>query len=105
MCVYSMVADHFNDRWKGYIQQSNPGLGTGTITFPDLSKGMTPTITQISREEFDKLKSEVELLKGLLIRAKKYDIDNNEPDCEMVEKVDMLKRIAELVGVDLKEVL
>ena len=43
-------------------------------------------------------------MKALLIRAKKYDEDNNEPHCEMEDKVELLKKVAKYVGVDLKEV-
>ena len=43
-------------------------------------------------------------MKALLIRAKEYDERNNEPHCEMEEKVELLKKIAAAVGVDLSEV-
>jgi hypothetical protein len=58
----------------------------------------------VSKEDFDALKREVELLKEMLIAAKQYDEATGQPDCEMEEKVDLLKRIAALVGVDLQEV-
>jgi hypothetical protein len=44
-------------------------------------------------------------MKALLRRAKEYDVANNEPDCEIEEKMALLKRIAELVGVDLSDVI
>jgi hypothetical protein len=43
-------------------------------------------------------------MKQLLIKAKIYDEKNNEPNCEIEDKVATLKRIAELMGVDLSEV-
>ena len=49
----------------------------------------------VSRAEFDKLKRDVEELK----RAKEYD----EPDCEMDEKVELIRKVAELVGVDIED--
>lgn len=58
----------------------------------------------VSREEFDNLKKEIEELRLLLLRAKKYDEDNNEPNCEKDEKTLLLRKIAEKVGVDLSEV-
>jgi hypothetical protein len=64
----------------------------------------TFTIPPVSREEFDTLKREVEDMKKLLLRAKEYDERNNEPECHMDEKVALLKRVAELVGVNLDEV-
>ena len=49
--------------------------------------------------------TEVALPAELLKRAKKYDEDNGEPDCEIDEKMDVLRKVAKLVGVDLDEVL
>ena len=90
MCVYSMVADHYRDKWSEapwypYIHNPSPPV--------------------ISREEFEALRRDVADLKSLLQRAKKYDADNGEPDCEMDEKVALLRKIAELVGVDLSDAL
>lgn len=91
MCTVSMIGDHYRDRWY-----PTPYVPTTTSTF--VYSG------EISREEFDALKREVEDMKALLLRAKRYDEDNGEPDCEMDEKVELLKRVADLVGVDLSDV-
>ena len=45
----------------------------------------------------------MEDLKGLLKVAKKYDKDNNQPDCEKGDRVEIVKRVAELVGVELED--
>jgi hypothetical protein len=88
MCVVSMIGDHFHDKWNQppYNQY-----------WQDLSK--------ITRQEFDALKKEVEEMKELLKKAKLYDEKNNEPNCEIEEKIKTLKKIAELMGVDLNDVL
>ena len=87
MCTISMIGDHFNDKWnQPYYQQ----------TFTNLSF--------ISKQEFDALKKEVEDMKQLLIRAKIYDEKNNEPNCEIEEKIETLRKIADLMGVDLNDV-
>ena len=93
MCVVSMVGDHFNDIWQ-------PKLPPGR-TYPtdDLRSFLAP-----SREEFNALKKEVENMIKLLERAIKYDKDNNEPACEIEEKVALLKKVAELVGVSLEDI-
>lgn len=104
MCVVSMIGDHYRDKWDKWKDiypnpypinpwPERPGPG---------SLGYTPPI--VTKEEFDALKKEVEEMKALLIRAKEYDEKNGEPDCEMSEKVELLKKIAEMVGVDLSEV-
>lgn len=59
----------------------------------------------ITREEFDALKRDVLEMKELLKRAKKYDEDNGEPDCEMEEKVALVRKVCELVGVNIDDIL
>lgn len=59
----------------------------------------------VSQADFDALKKEVEELKKLLQAAKAYDKATGQPDCEMAEKVKLLKAVAKLVGVDLGDVL
>lgn len=85
MCVVSMVGDHYSQKF----QWVSP-IPTG--------------VPAITREEFDKLKREVQEMKALLKRAKKYDEETGQPNCEMEDKVDILKKVAEMVGVDLKEI-
>lgn len=103
MCVVSMISDYYKDRWheKDWWLPTHPE----TIPYPGnpgLPNETTWPIPQpVTQEQFDELKREVMELKELLKRAKKYDEDNNEPDCEMDSKTELLKKIAELVGVDL----
>lgn len=87
MCVVSFIGDHYNDKW----------------TKPDYT--FIHNFPQVSKEEFDKLKKEVEEMKQLLIKAKIYDEKNNEPNCEIEEKMAKLREIAKLVGIDIDEVL
>ena len=58
-----------------------------------------------SQQEFDELKRQVDEMKLLLARAKKYDEENNEPDCEIDEKMKILRAVAAVVGVSLDDVL
>lgn len=97
MCVVSMVSDHYNDKWREAPWNPNGGIG-GTQPW------VWPSATEVSRAEFEQLKRDVEEMKALLIRAKIYDEVNNEKDCEMESKVAALRKIAELVGVNLDEV-
>lgn len=87
MCTYSMIADHYRDKFQH-----------------DYNWITLPQVPEISRAELDQLRRDVEEMKALLKRAKKYDADNGEPDCEMDEKVALIKKVAELVGVDLSDV-
>lgn len=94
---------------------SNVGTGWGG-TFPDRYPWIQPyvppspipipaSIPGVSKEEFDRLKQEVVELRKLLAAAKAFDAATGQPDCEVDEKVALIKRIAEFVGVDLGDVL
>ena len=92
MCTTSMVGDHYSEKYRDHFNL--PGINwTGAL----------PAV-YVQKHEFDALKREVEDMKKLLLRAKDYDERNGEPHCEMDEKVALLKRVAELVGVNLDEV-
>jgi hypothetical protein len=84
MCVVSFIGDHYTDLWK-------------ELTF-------TSPYNPITQLQFDVLKKEVEHMKALLIKAKLYDEQNGEPDCEMDTKIAKLKEIATLVGISLDDV-
>ena len=57
-----------------------------------------------SRVEFDLLKKEVQSLRNLLLKAKDFDMETGQPECEVEDKVALIKKIAALVGVDMNEV-
>jgi len=79
MCVVSMVMDHYTDRWKPMIP-SQPILE------------MIPQIPQADIDEFYKL----------LERAREYDRKNGEPDCELEEKKEAIRKIAKQLGVEIE---
>lgn len=89
MCVVSMVGEYWRDR-------------TFPSTFPDYPTW--PNSIPPTGEEFDQLKRSVEELRKLLLAAKKYDKKLNEPDCHVDDKVDLIKRLAKVVNVDMKDI-
>lgn len=95
MCTVSMIGDHYRDMWE-----PEPWFPWQT---PHGSQQGTPP--EISRAEFEELKRQVAEMKELLKRAKEYDARNNEPDCEIDEKMDLLRKVAKLVGVSLDDVI
>ena len=123
MCTVSMVGDFYSDKWKEndwlkpYIQPNQPPInlppvnpwGNPLPTAPIDAGGpyVYPPInfpTSVSKEDFDALKREVMDMKELLKRALEYDKKNDEPYCEMEDKVVTLKKVAELFKVDLSEI-
>lgn len=86
MCTVSMIMDHYRDKWneKGWdhYQQQHP-----------------PIFPSIPNSEIEALKKDIEELKKLLKRAKKYDEDNGEPDCELDSKKKIIKDIADSMGI------
>lgn len=93
MCVVSNIGDGFHDQWtRPYWTPSRP------------EPVVNWNFSEISKEEFDALKREVELMKQLLIKAKLYDEETGQPDCSMESKVATLRKVAEAMGVSLEEV-
>lgn len=89
MCSVSMIGDHYAHKWQdlNFVQ---PGPGTRM---------------DVTRAEFEELRRDVLEMKALLKRAKKYDEDNGEPDCEIEDKMALLRKVAKAVGVDLDDVI
>lgn len=110
MCVVSMIGDHYRDRlpvthpWVVPMTPT-PVRPNGWPWVDEPQDNKTRTVTHPTREEFEALKRDVEEMKELLKRAKDYDARNNEPDCEVEDKMVLLRKIAELVGVDIDDVI
>jgi hypothetical protein len=85
MCTVSMIYDHYWDKWS---QPTFPWGSTGSNALPP----SPPTITPEQVTEF--------LL--LLERARKYDKEHNEPNCELREKRERVQKLAEELGVEIK---
>lgn len=97
MCVISMVGDQYTEKfknWPGFASPPLPGQTTHTI----LTAG-------VSQADFDKLKAEVVEMKAALIKAKLLDEASGQKDCHMEEKVALLRKVAEAVGINLDDVL
>lgn len=103
MCVVSMIGDHYHDKWKDFPWTSPNQLPQQPFNQPTktLTDYLKPAPT---KQEFDALKKEVEEMKELLKKAVAYDERNNEPHCEIEEKIATLKRMAEFAGISLDDV-
>lgn len=109
MCAVSAVGDDWaqRDKWPDWpttipwpVPDSNPPRRT-PVTFPE--NGTSFRLNQLEKE-VKALRERVLEMHEELRKARQQDIDEGNPDCEMEEKVSILKQIAELVGVDLKDV-
>ena len=80
MCAMSMVMQHQFEIWDDRYRTSNPLRNYGP-----------PFPTGREIEEFHKLFN----------KAREYDKKNNEPECEMEEKKELLLELAEKLGVDI----
>ena len=98
MCTVSVIMDS----WRETLPNTYPWVpalpSIPAAPFPQAPTGPTS-------QEFDALRKEVQELKELLIHAKKFDEATGQADCETEEKVALLRRIADIVGVDISEVL
>lgn len=96
-----MIGDHYRDMWQPKPWYPN--------TLPaQMPTGPAPIIInqpEITRAEFDELKRQVLEMKELLKRAKEYDERTGQADCEMDEKMAILRKVAQLVGINLDDVL
>jgi hypothetical protein len=88
MCTLSMIMDDWN-------KQHPPVLPTTTTWFP---------ISEVSKEDFEALKAEVESLKKLLKAAKIYDEETGQPNCETESKIAAFKELANYLDIDLEDV-
>lgn len=91
MCVYSMVMDHYQQTWPQIYPWVQP-------VCPDPSKHYPPP-RELTPEEKE---AELQKLKDLIERARKYDRDNNEPECELESKRQVLRDMAKQLGIDIE---
>ena len=95
MCVYSLIMDHYYDKWKWYPPPPMP------VTYPSPNTLPVPPITIIPHPVSPITPAEIEEFRKLLERAREYDRKNNEPDCELEEKRKKLKDLAKDLGVEI----
>lgn len=92
MCSVSMVMDHTYDEWWRRYYDDHPTLvpqPTAPYTVP-----IYPQPVRLPTQE------EVDDFRRLLERARQYDKDHGQPDCELEDKRRKIKDLAEQLGVD-----
>lgn len=118
MCVVSAVGDYYGNnfpqQWPNRPWDTNPNWIVppfqnppqfpAAIQSPDISNAELLEKMTLLQKQFDEIKAAVAEMKNILLVAAEYDRKNNEPHCEMDEKVEVLKKIAKWVDIDLSEV-
>ena len=101
MCIVSMIGDD----WGRRVPERYPWVLPRDVQIIPSWPSELPNIKPaVSREEFDALKKDVAALRELLLAAKKYDEATGQPDCEVDDKVTLIRQLAKLVGVDMSAV-
>lgn len=91
MCVFSMVVDHYQKTWPEIPKYPDiPG-----VTWPDFLD------TVDGKQKQKELEKRIEEMEELLRKAKIYDEENNEPDCESETKKKTLQELADLWEVEI----
>jgi len=102
MCVVSNIGDYGG----GTIPPRYPWVYPHIQPWIDPSRTIGwPGDNQPTQEDFDALKKEVQALKKLLRAGKEFDEATGQADCENADKIAIIRKLAELVGVDLEDVL
>jgi hypothetical protein len=94
MCVYSLIGDHYWDKTAPWREPSTyPRIFPPIVPLPPY----IPIYKPPSIEEFRRLIKEME---ELLVKAKKYDEENNQKECDLKEKKDRIRKLCEELGVE-----
>lgn len=99
MCIASFIGDDFSRRIGG-----SPWTTLPVDTMPGFPNSDTKLPGQLfnpaSRTELEALRKEVADLRVLLEQAKTYDKDHDEPNCELEEKIALVKHFGEVFSID-----
>lgn len=112
MCVVSMIGDHYNDKWNDKRTWPAPPWEVKPREAKPIYPYSPPDPNRVGQarevnysEDIKQLRKEVEEMKELLKKALEYDKRTGQPHCEQEDKMAFLRKVAESVGVDLRDVL
>ena len=104
MCAVSMVMDHYRDRWYPRVPEPfypyvHPDP-VKPVDWAEFAEKLKQFQRQVKPSEPAITDEEIREFRKLLERAREYDKRMNQPDCEMDDKRNVIKRIAAILGVD-----
>ena len=111
MCAVSNIGDGWQNTFPGKHKWWElegppplPGKPLPLSPLEPLKPFQVRPVRTPTQEEFDDLKKEMQELKELIKAAKKFDENTNQKDCEMEEKIALIKKVANAVGVNFDDV-
>jgi len=101
MCVVSNIGDSYRDRdgWPWRPVDPFPVIPPSPIVPEDFRKIWE---AQVKDKQFEELEKRVAALEELIRKGKEYDAATGQPDCELDEKRQALKKIADEMGVEIR---
>lgn len=108
MCAVSAISDNYKDNFHEKYPWIKPWVNPDPYpSEPVIPPTPAPNLVDLdkyaTREQIEELRKDLEELKKLIKAAIKYDEATNQPHCEDEQKMDLIRRVAEAVGVDLKD--
>lgn len=101
MCFASAVGDHFTKEWTRGV-----GIPTDWDAIRRINEGLLPIEKSgVSVVEFERLKQQVKDMTALLKVAVDYDQRTGQPNCEVEQKIEMLRMVASAFKIDLDAIL
>lgn len=100
MCVVSAVGDY----WKRDFEKKYPDVFETITTWPIVNGAQQIDISGLAtKDDIEQIRKELTALKDLLKAAIKFDEEADQPHCENEDKIALIKKVADMVGVDLKD--
>ena len=99
MCVVSNMGDQYRypDQWPW--RPVTPLIPYDPTIPTDFLETWKKKLDGHPDTRVDDLEKRIKVLEELLEAGKKYDAESGQPDCELDEKIEAIKRIAEQLGV------
>lgn len=111
MCIVSNVFDQYNDRWREQVTPFIPSVPMPHTPNPNTTiqivSQLTPAEIQKVREALEiahlmPTREEIEEFRRVVEEARAQDKAEGNPDCEMEEKRQAVKQLADLFGVEIE---
>lgn len=104
MCVMSMVSDYEIDKWRQWASPVSPPNTTTPIVIQNGDPKKLEIQIENLNKNFEELRKDFLDFKKLILKAIDYDERNNEPECEVEDKVRLIKEIAGRLNIDVSDI-